>query len=163
MEKPLHLTLSGVCIEKVPYKDVSKLDAIQSLLVKISTCIHVYGVLFCWYICVFTMHALVQVVHFATTVRSKETRHLTIHNKSHSQWLLKPIIDGEHWHGSETLSVGPTQSKHYELTYHPLRMTTDTQKHHGSVFFPLPDGTGLLYQLQGTAEPPKHTGAISQV
>ena len=42
-------------------------------------------------------------------------------------------------------------------------MTTDMQKHQGSIFFPLPDGTGLLYNLQGTAEPPKHTGAITQV
>lgn len=61
------------------------------------------------------------------------------------------------------LSIGPTQARHYELIYHPLTMTTDMQKHQGSIFFPLPDGTGLLYNLQGTAEPPKHTAAITQV
>ncbi len=41
-------------------------------------------------------------------------------------------------------------------------MTTDSQKHQGSIFFPLPDGTGVLYNLQGTAEPPKHAGAVTQ-
>ena len=102
-------------------------------------------------------------LHFTTNVRSKETRHLTIHNKSNSQWLLRPLIDGEYWSGPETLSIGPNQARHYELTYQPLTMTPDSmQKHHGSIFFPQPDGTGLLYNLQGTAEAPKHTGAVSQ-
>ena len=34
-------------------------------------------------------------------------------------------------------------------------MTLNGRKHQGSVFFPLPDGTGLYHQLIGTAEPPK--------
>ena len=106
---------------------------------------------------------MVQVLQYTTTVRSKEIRHLTIPNKSNSEWLLRPIIDGEYWSGPEILSIGPTQARHYELTYHPVTMTTDMQKHQGSIFFPLPDGTGLLYNLQGTAEPPKHAGAITQV
>lgn len=41
-------------------------------------------------------------------------------------------------------------------------MTSEQHKHYGSVFFPQPDGTGLLYHLMGTAEPPKHVAAISQ-
>lgn len=41
-------------------------------------------------------------------------------------------------------------------------MTTDMQKHQGSIFFPQPDGTGLLYNLQGTTEAPKHVAAITQ-
>lgn len=32
----------------------------------------------------------------------------------------------------------------------------------GTVFFPLPDGTGLLFNLVGTAEPPKPSGKISR-
>ena len=32
----------------------------------------------------------------------------------------------------------------------------------GSIFFPLPDGTGQLYNLSGTADPPKHTGSVVQ-
>ena len=32
----------------------------------------------------------------------------------------------------------------------------------GSIFFPLPDGSGLLYNLLGTAEPPKQAGSVQQ-
>ncbi|KAF3854415.1 hypothetical protein F7725_022470 [Dissostichus mawsoni] len=39
-------------------------------------------------------------------------------------------------------------------------MTADGKKHQGSVFFSFPDGTGLLYSLQGTAEPPKAEDSI---
>jgi hydrocephalus-inducing protein len=38
-------------------------------------------------------------------------------------------------------------------------MTSDTAKHHGTVFFPFPNGNGLLYNLQGTAEPPDATAS----
>ena len=96
------------------------------------------------------------------TVRGKETRNLTVHNKTHSPWVLHPVIDGEHWSGADTLSIEPTQSRHYELTYHPMRMTTEQNKHHGSVFFPQPDGTGLLYHLLGSTEPPKQVANVSQ-
>ena len=30
----------------------------------------------------------------------------------------------------------------------------------GTIFFPLPDGTGLLFNLVGTAEPPKPSGKV---
>jgi hydrocephalus-inducing protein len=43
------------------------------------------------------------------------------------------------------------------VTYLPLTMTGD-RKHTGSIFFPLPDGTGLLYNLTGTANAPKPVG-----
>jgi len=32
----------------------------------------------------------------------------------------------------------------------------------GSVFFPLPDGQGLMYCVSGTAEPPKPNGKVSR-
>lgn len=101
-------------------------------------------------------------MHFTATVRCKEVRNLSIQNKTHSPWLLYPVIDGEYWTGPDTLSVEGNQTRHYELTYHPMTMTTEQQKHHGSVFFPQPDGTGLLYHLMGTAEPPKLVAAIVQ-
>ena len=40
-------------------------------------------------------------------------------------------------------------------------MTSD-KKHMGSIFFPLPDGSGLLYSLVGTADPPKYINAITE-
>lgn len=32
----------------------------------------------------------------------------------------------------------------------------------GSVFFPLPDGTGILQNLSGTADPPKNSGSLTK-
>jgi len=32
----------------------------------------------------------------------------------------------------------------------------------GSVFFPLPDGHGLMYHVSGTAEPPKPNGKLAR-
>lgn len=39
----------------------------------------------------------------------------------------------------------------YEVTYHPITMTTEEQEHDGTLFFPLPDGTALLYNLFGVS------------
>jgi hypothetical protein len=36
------------------------------------------------------------------------------------------------------------------------------QPHLGSVFFPLPNGTALLYNLKGTATAPQAEGVISE-
>lgn len=103
-----------------------------------------------------------QVLHFTTNVRCKEPRQLTIHNKSNTRWLLTPIIDGPQWSGPDSISIDPNSPGHYELTYHPLTMTTENEKHHGSIFFPYPDGTGHFQILLGTAEPPKMIAQISQ-
>jgi hypothetical protein len=41
-------------------------------------------------------------------------------------------------------------SAEYTLVYRPLTMTPgEGQPHEGSVFFPIPDGSGLLYKLYG--------------
>ncbi len=37
----------------------------------------------------------------------------------------------------------------YPLTYRPLTMSAPEAPHEGSVFFPIPDGSGLLYRLVG--------------
>lgn len=37
----------------------------------------------------------------------------------------------------------------YTLTYRPLTMSSSGAPHEGSVFFPIPDGSGLLYKLTG--------------
>lgn len=75
---------------------------------------------------------------------------------------IRPVLDGEYWSGLGTLIIGPSQSCHYELTYHPLEMTTEIHKHTGSAFFPYPDGTAGFYLLLGNAEPPKPVALISQ-
>ncbi len=75
---------------------------------------------------------------------------------------VKPILDGEYWSGQESFHMGPNQTHSYELTYHPLEMTTDSHKHSGIAFFPLPDGSGILYHLLGVSEPPKQVTYIVQ-
>ncbi|XP_035679087.1 LOW QUALITY PROTEIN: hydrocephalus-inducing protein homolog [Branchiostoma floridae] len=104
--------------------------------------------------------ALKEVLNFSTHVRQKDTKTVTISNRTNQTWELHPVIDGEFWAGLETFLVDPQQNKAYELVYKPLCMTAEGKKHTGTVFFPLPDGTGLLYNLTGTAEPPK---AISNI
>ena len=72
------------------------------------------------------------------------------------------MIDGEYWTGPERIVVDPQSNKSYEIAYKPLTMTAEGKKHSGSIFFPLPDGSGLLYNLQGTAEAPKVSAKISR-
>ncbi|XP_075796761.1 hydrocephalus-inducing protein homolog isoform X3 [Pelodiscus sinensis] len=102
-----------------------------------------------------------EVMNFTCQVRGKHTQTIMLSNRSNQAWNLQPIIEGEHWKGPEFLLVeAHQQNKPYEITYRPLSMNVENKKHQGSIFFPLPDGTGLLYLLQGTAEPPKSSGTI---
>ncbi|XP_062997557.1 hydrocephalus-inducing protein homolog [Elgaria multicarinata webbii] len=102
-----------------------------------------------------------EVVSFTCQVRAKHTQVILLSNRTNQPWTLRPIIEGEQWKGAEFLRVeAHQQNKPYEVTYRPLAMNSENKKDQGSIFFPLPDGTGLLYLLQGTAEPPKSAGNI---
>lgn len=104
--------------------------------------------------------APLQIQQFTTTVRTKKSKQLPpIRNDSNTVWRLSPVIGGQQWTGPDSLTINANSSGHYELTYHPLTMTSDTAKHHGTIFFPFPNGYGLLYNLQGTAEPPDATAS----
>uniref|UniRef100_A0A2C9K9X8 HYDIN/VesB/CFA65-like Ig-like domain-containing protein n=1 Tax=Biomphalaria glabrata TaxID=6526 RepID=A0A2C9K9X8_BIOGL len=103
-----------------------------------------------------------EVQSFQCVVRQTDTRQIMIPNKSNQVWNLKPVIDGEYWTGPVSFIVDPQQTKSYELTYRPLTMTSENKKHTGSIFFPLPDGSGLLFNLVGTAEPPKVLARIQR-
>ncbi|KAG7468631.1 hypothetical protein MATL_G00145140 [Megalops atlanticus] len=103
-----------------------------------------------------------EVVVFSCTVRSQQTQALSLSNRSSQRWTLRPVIEGEHWSGAPSFIMEPhQQNQAYDITYRPLAMTADGKKHQGSVFFSFPDGTGMLYTLLGTAEPPKAAGTIS--
>ncbi|CAF1166809.1 unnamed protein product, partial [Didymodactylos carnosus] len=93
----------------------------------------------------------------STAVRSKEIgKPVTIKNTSNTLWTLTPIISGEYFSGPETVIIEPQSTRNYEVTYLPL----SEGKHTGTMFFPLPDGSGLLYNLMGNAEAPKQSGKI---
>ncbi|XP_054856814.1 hydrocephalus-inducing protein homolog [Eublepharis macularius] len=102
-----------------------------------------------------------EVVNFQCQVRAKNTQTIILSNRTNQPWTLQPIIEGEQWKGAEFIRVeAHQQNKPYEVTYRPLTMNVEGKKDQGSIFFPLPDGTGLLYLLQGTTEPPKSSGNI---
>jgi len=71
------------------------------------------------------------VYHVTTSVRQRETRTLPVSNQTSSvTYNLRPVIDGtEHFSGPETLTVPPSSTRNYDLSYHPLTMTTDGKKH----------------------------------
>ena len=60
----------------------------------------------------------------------------------------------------------------FEVTYLPKTMTKKEQvpdsedmtdvPHQGSLFFPLPNGTALLYNLNGVATAPESEGTITE-
>ncbi|KTG35348.1 hypothetical protein cypCar_00023228 [Cyprinus carpio] len=103
-----------------------------------------------------------EVVNFVCQVRSQCIQSLALPNRINQRWTLKCVIEGEHWSGPPTLLIEPLQQNTYEITYKPLVMTADGERHEGSVFFSFPDGSGILYILHGTSEPPKAEGTITE-
>ncbi|NXS73554.1 HYDIN protein, partial [Pandion haliaetus] len=98
---------------------------------------------------------------FTCNVREKHSQTILLSNPSNEAWTVQPVIEGEHWKGPEFFHLEANQqNKPYKITYKPLTMSSENKKHQGSIFFPLPDGTGLYYLLQGTAEAPKCSGTI---
>ncbi|XP_049928998.1 hydrocephalus-inducing protein homolog isoform X2 [Epinephelus moara] len=101
-----------------------------------------------------------EVVNFVCPVRGSHTQTLPVSNPTNQHCSIKPVIEGEQWSAAPSVILEPLQNKTYKVTYRPLSMTADGKKHLGSVFFSFPDGTGMLYSLQGTAEPPKAEDTI---
>ncbi|XP_070253950.1 hydrocephalus-inducing protein homolog isoform X4 [Myotis yumanensis] len=105
--------------------------------------------------------AVKETVNFTCQVRSKHTQTIQLSNRTNQTWNLHPIFEGECWEGPEFITLEPhQQNKPYEITYKPRTMNVENRKHQGTLFFPLPDGTGWLYALHGTAEPPKAVANI---
>ncbi|XP_071670318.1 hydrocephalus-inducing protein homolog isoform X2 [Patagioenas fasciata] len=103
-----------------------------------------------------------ETLNFACEVREQHSQTILLSNPSNEAWTVQPVIEGEHWKGPEFFHLEAKQQKPYKITYSPLTMSFENKKHQGSIFFPLPDGTGLYYQLQGTAGGPKCSGTISR-
>nr|XP_055030475.1 hydrocephalus-inducing protein homolog [Misgurnus anguillicaudatus] len=103
-----------------------------------------------------------EVLNFVCQVRSQCTQSVGLFNRINQSGMLKCVIEGEHWSGLPTLLIDPPQQNNYEITYKPLVMTAEGERHEGSVFFSFPDGTGILYILHGTAEPPKAESTIAE-
>jgi hydrocephalus-inducing protein len=108
-------------------------------------------------------------------VRKPNTQHVTIQNTEDKEWAINPTIstkDADYFSGKETFIIAPKTSGNYEVVYLPKAMTkkekkegTDAEEempHLGSLFFPLPNGTALLYNLKGIATAPQAEGTIQE-
>jgi len=99
---------------------------------------------------------------FKTQTRVAQTQKIAVKNPSTSPWSIKPVVQDDNWSGPEVLEVPPGQSADYVVTYCPQTMTKEGAKHQGTVFFPLADGSAILYSLEGEAEPPQPADNISK-
>ena len=71
-------------------------------------------------------------------------------------------MQNEFFSGPEFVEVPAGGKVSYAVTFRPLTMSTPDQPHEGSAFFPIPDGTGLLYKLVGRAESPVPEGKVEK-
>ncbi|KAJ9512718.1 hypothetical protein QJQ45_019009 [Haematococcus lacustris] len=101
-------------------------------------------------------------VNFACAVRSSTTQTVNLSNPSSSPWQLRPVLSNDFFSGPEYVDVQAYSKAAYVITYRPLTMSSPDQPHEGSVFFPIPDGTGLLHRLVGRAEAPVPEGRIEK-
>eukprot|EP00698_Gefionella_okellyi_P022526 TRINITY_DN7486_c0_g1_i1.p1 TRINITY_DN7486_c0_g1~~TRINITY_DN7486_c0_g1_i1.p1 ORF type:complete len:4186 (-),score=1237.39 TRINITY_DN7486_c0_g1_i1:99-12656(-) len=99
---------------------------------------------------------------FKTKVRQTAKETVTIPNKFDTAWKLKPSLDHEYWSGPDVVPVAAGASATYTIVYSPLTMTKAGEPHKCTAFFPLPDGTAVMYTLVGTADAPDSAGAVSK-
>jgi len=103
---------------------------------------------------------------FSTVVRKATKQVVAIQNTEDKEWVINPTIPtasdacAGYFSGKSTLVVPAKQSAQYEITYAPKTMTKknasdQVEAHVGSLFFPLPNGTALLYNLNGVATEPE--------
>ena len=129
------------------------------------------------------------VLSFACRARETATQNIALpQNPTDKPWIITPVMSNDFWSGAATIEVPPKGSAQYAVTYAPLLMTVEggpadappavpggalalggdpallqvgLSRHSGSVFFPLPDGTGVLYALQGKADKPQAAPAVA--
>lgn len=101
-------------------------------------------------------------VNFACAARGRAVQCISIANPSPAEWQLRPVVQNAAWSGAEFFAVPANSKADYEVQYRPLAMADESAPHEGSVFFPLPDGSGLMYKLVGTAGPPAAARTITR-
>jgi hydrocephalus-inducing protein len=90
---------------------------------------------------------------FQCRLRESMSQTISLKNPSSQHWTLKPKIDNCVWSGKELVMVPAHETVEYTLVYKPLGKTKE-EKDAGTIFFPLPDGSGILHKLQGLSTAP---------
>lgn len=99
-------------------------------------------------------------------MRKLAKQNVPIQNTEDKEWVISPTIGTEldvckgYFVGGSQLVVPAKQTAQFEIQYVPKTMTKknaggDYDSHKGSLFFPLPNGTALLYKLNGIATEPE--------
>lgn len=103
-------------------------------------------------------------IKFSSAVRSPDTKGIALTNRTLTPWRIAPIIDSETFKGQDSIDIDPGQTKTYDITFFPLETTGQGEggRHDASIFFPMPDGSGLLYKLAGVADKPLVCETISR-
>ena len=99
---------------------------------------------------------------FKTRVREPSAQSITIKNGTANLWRITPTLSNDAWQGAEVLEVPAGQSASYEVVYVPMVMTAEGEKHEGTAFFALPDGSAIMHTLEGVAEPPMEAGTVAE-
>ncbi|VDO06481.1 unnamed protein product [Rodentolepis nana] len=109
-----------------------------------------------------------EVIKFSCPVRSNSAYSITLSNPTDNWWSIKPVFTGSGWNGEPIVEIPPKGTKDYLINYHPQSMTQNgvplkpplillnsMLPFQAQVFFPLQNGKGLLYNLEGMAGPPE--------
>jgi len=70
-----------------------------------------------------------EVYSIVATVRTKESKSVSVMNKTLVDWELKPVFEGIYFSGPDKLEVPAGATANYDVTYYPLTMTSETNKH----------------------------------
>jgi len=108
--------------------------------------------------CVETPPAQNEPLSFRCPVRGSQSQSVSLSNPTDRAWTLRPAIDHACWKGPLALEVPAGGKADYAITFAPQRMASDESPHEGSLFFPLPNGTAVLYALRGVTDLPPSEG-----
>ena len=125
----------------------------------------------------------IQTLSFKSNARKTFEQNVKLSNPTDKVWVLTPVMKGVHWFGMDEISVPGKGSVDYKVAYFPLSMTGGQDapaddgaaaeeeeygvvkkeaKHKGSLFFSLPNGSALLYHLEGEAGEPEPEGRVGE-
>lgn len=110
-------------------------------------------------------------IQFEAAARQTATKSISMKNTTNKAWKLTPTLQGDYWTAPEVVEIPANSSKDVNILYKPLMMTvvknletgdvTDGEMHTGSLFFALPDGNAMSYELVGKAFEPRKEDTLT--